>query len=99
VEPQLGPDAAELYRRRLGMVISRGAEAGEPQHRLARFFAGQDVPMLDLMPAYRNRGDVFLRNAAISHDPFHPSPTGHAIAGDAIHRFLEHARVLPKGAQ
>jgi hypothetical protein len=51
------------------------------------------------MPAYRNRGDVFLRNAAISHDPFHPSPTGHAVAGDAIHRFLEHARVLPKGAQ
>ena len=99
VEPQLGPDAAELYRRRLGMVISRGAEAGEPQRRLARFFSGQDVPMLDLMPAYRNRGDVFLRNAAISHDPVHPSPIGHALSGDAIHRFLEHARVLPKGAQ
>ena len=99
VEPQLGPDAAELYRRRLGMVISREAEAGEPQRRLARFFAGQDVPMLDLMPAYRNRGDVFLRNAAISHDPVHPSPIGHALSGDAIHRFLEHARVLPKGAQ
>jgi lysophospholipase L1-like esterase len=99
VEPQLGSAAAELYRRRLGMVISRGAEAGEPQHRLARFFAAQDVPMVDLMAAYRNRGDVFLRNAAISHDPVHPSPVGHAIAGDAIHRFLEDERVLPKGAR
>jgi lysophospholipase L1-like esterase len=97
VEPQLGPAAAELYRRRLGMVISQGAEAGEPQRRLARFFAGQDVPMLDLLPAYRGGEDLFLRNAAISHDPAHPSPVGHGIAGDAIYRFIADQPALRTG--
>jgi hypothetical protein len=86
VEMQLGEEAAELYRRALGLRVAPGALSGEPQQRLTAFFADEGVPVVDLLPAFRaHRSEpLFLRNVAISHDPVHPSEVGHRVAASEI---------------
>lgn len=91
LEIQLNEGALNEYRDKLGLRLDDNALSGEPQRRLREFAAANDVPYVDLLPAYRaeQADKLFLRNKAISHDPVHPSPFGHRIAGQAIYQQLK----------
>ena len=97
VEPQLDPAALARYRNDYGVTVPAQALDGEPQRRLLAFGAAHDVPVIDLMPALRaaHRGDLYLRAGPIRFDPVHPSPLGHRIVGEAIHRALVEQELLP----
>jgi len=88
VEVQLDAAAIERYRRDFGVAVPAEALDGEPQRRLRVFGAGHDVPVIDLLPALRAAGgdDLYLRKGFVRFDPIHPSPRGHRIVGEAIHR-------------
>src|SRR5439155_4604436 len=55
--------------------------------RLAAMAADADVPLLDLLPAYRHAG-----GAALYVDGLHLGVAGHAVAGRAIGEWLEQAK-------
>lgn len=97
VEPQLDPAALARYRHNYGVTVPAQALDGEPQRRLLAFGAAHDVPVIDLMPALRaaHRNDLYLRAGPIRFDPVHPSPLGHRIVGEAIHRALVEHELLP----
>jgi lysophospholipase L1-like esterase len=90
LEIQLNEAALNEYREKLGLRLGDNALNGDPQRRLREFAAAQDVPYVDLLPAFRKQqaDKLYLRNKAISHDPVHPSPFGHRVAGQAIYREL-----------
>ncbi|MCI0589567.1 MAG: SGNH/GDSL hydrolase family protein [Planctomycetes bacterium] len=62
------------------------------QDRLASICDRQGAPFLDLREAYSSRtpSDPFLPG-----DPWHPSPSGHALAAEALAAFLERGGLLP----
>lgn len=90
MEVQLTPGSLALYRREFGTELGPAVLAGEPQRRLADWGAARDVPVIDLLPAFRAAADrpLYLRNRAITFDPVHPSPLGHAVAAAALHEAL-----------
>lgn len=94
-EVQLDAAALDRYRHDYGVTVPAQALEGEPQRRLLAFGAAHDVPVIDLLPALRaaRRSDLYLRTGPIRFDPIHPSPTGHRIIGEAIHRALAEARL------
>jgi hypothetical protein len=100
LEVQLNEAALNEYRAKLGLKLGDNALNGDPQRRLKEFAAAQDVPYVDLLPAFRaeQADKLYLRNKAISHDPVHPSPFGHRIAGQDIYRQLSPYIQLPAEA-
>ncbi len=90
VEVQLDAAAIERYRRDFGVTVPPGALDGEPQRRLRAFGAAHDVPVIDLLPSLRAAAgdDLYLRKGFVRFDPVHPSPRGHRIVGETIHRVL-----------
>lgn len=90
VEVQLGPASLDFYRREFRVALGPEALSGDPQRRLAAFGAAHGVPVVDLLPAFR-RADaeaLYLRNRSITHDPVHPNPRGHRIAGEEVYRVV-----------
>ena len=51
----------------------------KPQSRLAEFSRAQGVPLVDLLPAFRDRRDQDL-----FYDQAHLNPLGHQIVADAL---------------
>ena len=90
VEVQLDAPTLERYRRDFGVTVPPQALDGEPQQRLRAFATSRDVPVVDLLPVLRAAGgpDLYLRTGPIRFDPVHPSPRGHRIVAEAIHRSL-----------
>jgi hypothetical protein len=90
MEVQLTPDLLALYRRELGTRLGPEVLAGEPQRRVREWGATHDVPVVDLLPAFRAAAGqpLYLRNRSITYDPVHPSPLGHRVAGAVLHRAL-----------
>jgi lysophospholipase L1-like esterase len=90
VEVQLDAASIARYRTDYGVTVAAQALDGEPQRRLLAFGAAHDVPVIDPMPALRTVGgrDLYLRTRLIRFDPVHPSPRGHRVIGEAIHRAL-----------
>jgi hypothetical protein len=97
MEVQLSLRTLDLYRRQLGVSLGDEALGGVPQRRLAEFFRSRDVTLIDPLPDFRlaDRGQLFLRNRAITFDPVHPSVDGHHLLADVIFRSLGKAAVLP----
>ncbi len=89
-EVQLSLRALDLYRRQLGVALGDEALSGEPQRRLAEFLRSRDVTLIDPLPDFRlaDRGQLFLRNRAITFDQVHPSVEGHHLLADVIFRSL-----------
>jgi lysophospholipase L1-like esterase len=96
VEVQLDAAAIARYRSDYGVTVPAHALDGEPQRRLLAFGDAHDVPVIDLMPVLRAAGgtDLYLRKGLIRFDPVHPSPRGHRIIGDAIHRAVVEQELL-----
>jgi lysophospholipase L1-like esterase len=96
LEVQLDEAAIARYRTDYGVSVPARALEGEPQRRLAAFAASRDVAVIDLLPVLRAAGgaDLYLRTGPIRFDPVHPSPRGHRIIGEAIHRALIEQRLL-----
>jgi lysophospholipase L1-like esterase len=96
LEVQLDADALARYRRDYGVTVPAHALDGAPQRRLAAFGAAHDVPVIDLLPALRAVGgaNLYLRTGPIRFDPVHPSPRGHHLVGEAIHRALVEGGLL-----
>ena len=90
LEVQINDSVLAEYRDNLGLRIGKSAMTGEPQRRLRVFAASENIPFVDLLPAFRaaKSTGLFLRNKSISHDPVHPSPKGHRIAGEVLAREL-----------
>jgi lysophospholipase L1-like esterase len=90
VEVQLDAATIERYRRDYGVTVPAQALDAEPQRRLRAFGAAHGVPVVDLLPTLRaaGGGDLYLRTGPVRFDPVHPSPRGHRIIGEAIHRAL-----------
>ena len=88
MEVQLTPELLARYQRELGTRLGPEALAGEPQERIREWGATHDVPVVDLLPVFRAAADqpLYLRNRTITYDPVHPSPIGHRVAGEALHR-------------
>jgi lysophospholipase L1-like esterase len=97
LELQLGPDSRDLYRRGLGMRLDEAIDYDAPQRRLTEYASAQGVPLIDLLPRFRQQRHqrLFLRNQAISHDWAHPSAAGHDLAAEEIHRELLALGVVP----
>jgi hypothetical protein len=53
LEMQLGPEVVDLYQRQFRLVLDPDVIKGEAQRRLREFAARHDVPMIDLLPAFR----------------------------------------------
>lgn len=88
-EVQLSRETLELYRRELGVQLDDSTLVGAPQIRLAEFARAHGVPLVDLLPRFREAEDpLFLQNQAISHDWVHLSPSGHEVAAEEILRGL-----------
>jgi len=100
MEIQLSSDTRDLYRRALKIKLDDDAFLGTPQRRLADFARAHAVPLIDLLPRFRDAQaqGLFLRNHSISHDWVHPSPKGHDTAADEIFRALLRLRLLPQGS-
>jgi lysophospholipase L1-like esterase len=96
VEVQLDAAAIARYRRDYGVTVPARALDGEPQRRLAAFGAAHDVPVIDLLPAFRAAGgsDLYLRGGPIRFDPVHPSRRGHRVVAEAIAQALVERRLL-----
>ena len=94
-EVQLGPASLALYHREFGTTLGPEVLDGEPQRRIVEFGRAHEVPVIDLLPAFRRAGDepLYLRNRAISFDPVHPSPHGHRVAAAALSEALGPALV------
>jgi hypothetical protein len=90
MEVQLTPELLALYHREFGTRLGPEALTGEPQRRIVEWGAKHDVPVVDLLPAFRAAADqpLYLRNRAITYDPVHPNPLGHRVAGAALHQAL-----------
>ena len=90
VETQLSPDMLKLYRDRFGIRLGPEVLSGEPQRRIAEFAASRGVPVLDLLPVFREHASeqLYLRNKSINYDPEHPSVRGHQLAADAMFQAL-----------
>jgi lysophospholipase L1-like esterase len=93
MEVQLSDERLEFYHRKFRTALGPEALTGEPQQRLREFGARHDVPVVDLLPAFRAAGsqETFLRNGAITYDPVHPSVAGHRVAADALYDALTHS--------
>jgi lysophospholipase L1-like esterase len=98
VEVQLDAAAVARYRRDFGITVPAQALDGEPQRRLRAFGAAHDVPVIDLLPSLRAAGgdDLYLRKGFVRFDPVHPSPRGHRVVAEAIHRALVTDGLLPR---
>ena len=90
VETQLSPDMLKLYRDRFGLRLGPEVLSGEPQQRIAEFAASRGVPVLDLLPVFREHPSeqLYLRNKSINYDPEHPSVPGHHLAAEAMFQAL-----------
>jgi len=99
-EIQLNARELDLYRRTLRLTLDNSPLDGIPQRRLTEFARVHQVPLVDLLPRFResHTSPLFLRNRAISHDWVHPSPAGHAAAAEEIHAALRRLELLaPSG--
>jgi lysophospholipase L1-like esterase len=96
LEVQLDAAAIARYQADYGVTVPVHALEGEPQRRLTAFAAARDVPVIDLLPVLRAAGgtDLYLRTGKFRFDPVHPSPRGHRLVGEAIHRALIERRLL-----
>jgi lysophospholipase L1-like esterase len=87
MEIQLTPELVALYQREFGTRLGPEVLAGEPQRRIREWGAAHEVPVLDMLPAFRAAATqpLYLRNRAITYDPVHPNPLGHRVAGAALY--------------
>jgi hypothetical protein len=89
-------DAARVARERgarLAVVlfpVPKNLERGEPLRELLRGLE-PDIPVCDLYPAFERAPD---RRALFLEGDDHPSPAGHAVAADALARFVLERRLL-----
>jgi len=66
--------------------------------RLDALAAENHLPIIDLLDAYRQYDpDPIRRHTDERFDPWHPNAKGHAVAAEAIERFLLDRRFLPAG--
>jgi lysophospholipase L1-like esterase len=91
LEMQLSPQMLQLYRDKFRVRLGPEAVRGDPQEKLRAFANQNGVPLLDLLPAFReNEGStLYLRNKSTTYDPVHPSEVGNQIAAREILRFME----------
>jgi len=96
MEVQLSPTIRDLFRERFGMALDPNVLQAIPQRRLREFAARHGVPIVDLLPAFRNAADQPLfRDKTVTFDPVHPTPSGHRVAADALYEALS-ATVLTR---
>lgn len=86
LELQISTQTLNFYNKSFHLNLDSIALAGNPQQILVQYAHSHGVPMIDLLPAFRDsaRNDLFLRNVAISFDPVHPSVAGDQIAANEI---------------
>jgi lysophospholipase L1-like esterase len=62
----------------------------DPQRNIVEMCLGQDIPVLDLLPAFKDhRGpSLYLGNQAEYEDVWHLSPEGHKVTAGVLHGFL-----------
>lgn len=86
LELQISTETLNFYNKSFHLNVDSIALAGNPQQILLQYAHSHGVPMIDLLPAFRDsaRNDLFLRNVSISFDPVHPSVAGDQIAAGAI---------------
>ena len=91
LEMQLSPEELQIYREKYRLHLGPEALSGEPQQRLRDFTAKSGIVLVDLLPAYRtfNPEDLYLRNAMVRADPYHPSVKGNQVAAEEIFRALK----------
>jgi len=91
-EIQLNAQRLDLYRRTLRLKLDNSPLEGIPQRRLAEVGQVRQVPLIDLLPRFRESRTsslLFLRNRSISHDWVHPSAAGHTLAAEQIRTALQ----------
>lgn len=91
LEMQLSAEELQFYREKYHLHLGPEALSGEPQQRLRDFAAKTGITLVDLLPAYRalNPEDLYLRNAMVRADPYHPSVKGNQVAAEEIFRTLK----------
>ena len=91
LEMQLSAEELQFYREKYHLHLGSEALSGEPQQRLRDFAAKAGIVLVDLLPAYRalNPEDLYLRNAMVRADPYHPSIKGNQVAAEEIFRALK----------
>ena len=91
LEMQLSPQMLELYRDKFRVRLGVEALRGEPQERIRAFAKENGVPLIDLLPVFREHAGIplYLRNKSTTYDPVHPSQVGNQIAAREILRFIE----------
>jgi hypothetical protein len=91
-ELQVDGQLCETLRRRAG-VSAKGVDIELPQRRLADFAQERQLPVVDLLPPLRAAaGTLYLRNQK------HWNDRGHAVAADALGRWIEHRYASQLGA-
>jgi|HubBroStandDraft_1064217.scaffolds.fasta_scaffold43258_2 lysophospholipase L1-like esterase len=86
LELQISTETLNFYNKSFHLNVDSIALAGNPQRILVQYARNHGVPIIDLLPAFRDsaRNDLFLRNVSISFDPVHPSVAGDQIAANEI---------------
>lgn len=91
LELQISTETLNFYNKSFHLNVDSIALAGNPQRILVQYARSHGVPMIDLLPAFRDsaRNDLFLRNVSISFDPVHPSVAGDQIAANEIFKGID----------
>jgi hypothetical protein len=91
LEMQLSAEELQFYREKYHLHLGPDALSGIPQQRLRDFASRSGIVLVDLLPAYRalNPEDLYLRNAMVRADPYHPSIKGNQVAAEEIFRALK----------
>ena len=90
LEVQLSEERAKYYQETVHLRLGSDVGSGRPQTKIQAFFEEYDIPVVDLLPVYRQHdpSKLFLKNKASQDDPVHPSVLGHQLAGQEVARVL-----------